>query len=163
MEHLADPTVTYDHLNRNAQPYPAYLLPEGGTGLALFSAGFHGWNDVIHMARKHMTVTCVDLNADKLWEMASVYPEGWEFHVEDAWNFAHDKVGHQRWDAVTVDPFTGLDAKRALETIDLWLELASQVVTLTVTTDTRPVSPEGWNCQFFPRSRLAQWMVLQRV
>ncbi len=163
MEQLAAPAVTYDHLNRNAQPYPGHLLPEGGTGLALFSAGFYGWNDVIHMARKNMTVECVDLNGEKLWEMARVYPVGWAFHVQDAWAFAHDMVGYRRWDAVSVDPFLGDAAQRALETLDLWLALASKMVTLTVTTKTRPVAPEGWSCQFFPRSRIAQWMVLQRV
>jgi hypothetical protein len=71
MERVADPPITFDQLNRNAQPYPGHLLPEGGTGLALFAAGFHGWNDVIHMARKHMAVHCVDVDADKLWDMLS--------------------------------------------------------------------------------------------
>ncbi len=153
--------LTYDYLNRNAQPYPGHILPEGGTGLALFSAGFHGWNDVIHMARKQMTVDCVDTDIDKLFETAKVYPAGWSFTVKDAWTFAHDHVGYQHWDVVSVDPFLGQAVIRAMETIDLWCALATALVTLTVPVGAEISIPEGWESDIFPRSRRASWLVLR--
>ena len=154
---------TYDQINRQACPYPGFLLPEGGTGLALFSAGFHGWNDVIHMARKNMTVTCVDTNADKLWEMAQIYPQGWEFRVDDAWDFAEYAVLDGReFDVVSVDPFFGDAAERAWETMYLWVTLARKMVTLTVKTDTKLNIPSGWTADYFPRSHRAAWLVLTR-
>ncbi len=161
MERLAEPPITFDQLNRNAQPYPGHILPEGGTGLALFSAGFHGWNDVIHMARKQMTVDCVDTDTDKLFAMAQVYPTGWSFRVQDAWQFAYDHVGYMHWDVVTVDPFTN-DAPRALETLDLWCGLATELVTLTVLVGAGVEIPDGWESDIFPRSRRASWLVLRR-
>ena len=155
---------TYHEINLNAQPYPAFLLPKGGTGLALFSAGFHGWNDVIHMARKEMRVTCVDTDSDKLLAMASLYPSGWEFRVEDAWDFAERAAYEERqWDVVSVDPFMGDAAEKAWETLFLWCSLARELVTVTVKTDTRLNVPDGWEASFFPRSSRAAWMVIQRA
>jgi len=154
---------TYDQINRQACPYPAFLLPKGGTGLCLFSAGFHGWNDVIHMARKQMTVTCVDTNPDKLWEMAQIYPEGWEFEVADAWDWAERAVqAGRKFDVVSVDPFFGGAAEHAWETLYLWVTLAKKLVTLTVHTDTQLNVPTGWTADYFPRSSNAAWLVLTR-
>ncbi len=162
MEVLAAPT--FDHINRNAQPYPAYLLPEGGTALALFSAGFYGWNDVIHMSRKQMSIDCVDTDADKLWEMAGVYPPPFNAHAEDAWEFAARAAAEGReWDVVSVDPFMGDAAERAWDTLWLFASLAVNLVTLTVDPD-RPIwAPIGWMADLFPRSRKAAWMVLRRA
>ena len=155
--------LTFDYVNRQARPYPAHLLPEGGTGLALFSAGFHGWNDCIHMARKEMRVHCVDTDADRLWEMAAIYPEGWAFEVADAWECAERAVRRgEKWDVVSVDPFFGDAAEQAWETLYLWTSLARSVVTLTVRPDTRLNTPDGWTAGYFPRSSGAAWMVLRR-
>jgi hypothetical protein len=154
---------TYDEINRQACPYPGNLLPEAGTGLALFAAGFLGHNDVIHMARKEMQVTCVDVNADKLWEMAEIYPEGWEFHADDAWEFAERAVlAGRTFDVVSIDPFFGDAAEQAWETMFLWVTLARELVTLTVKTDTKLNIPSGWTADFFPRSSAAAWLVLTR-
>lgn len=161
MTTMAPPSL--QDISEQACPYPAYLLPPKGTGLAIFSAGFHGWNDVIHMARKQMTVTCVDTDADKLWNMALVYPARWSFCVDDAWDFAKDafRAGHS-WDVVSVDPFLGEAAARARKTLRLWCGLARRLVTVTVELGDEPTPPVGWSTSFFPRSDNAAWMVMKR-
>jgi hypothetical protein len=154
---------TYEQINQKAQPYPAHLLPEGGTALALFSAGFHGWNDVIHMARKGMDVDCVDTDGIRLEEMEAVYPEAWRFHWNDAWMFAEAAAAEgKKWDVVSVDPFMGDAAEKAWKTVVLWSSLATNLVTLTVD-PSRPIwAPFGWSAYLFPRSKRASWMVLHR-
>jgi len=161
---LGELPTSYQEINKQACPYPAFLLPEGGTGLCVFSAGFYGQNDVIHMARKKMTVTCVDKDAEKLFAMAQLYPQGWEFRVDDAWEFAERSVHDgRRFDAVSVDPFLGDAAERVWETLYLWTSLARNLLTITVKTDTQLNVPEGWELSgYFPRSHRAAWMVLTR-
>jgi hypothetical protein len=163
---MSTTAMDYDTINRNARPYPAYLLREGETALALFAAGFHGWNDVIHFARNGMTAICVDSDADKLWQMSEVYPEGWSFYVDDAWDFAVHRAEHGiTYDVVSVDPFSGDAAERAWDTLGLWLSLARRVLTLTVTADADPKVPHvaGWRHHYFPRSEFAAWLVMERA
>ncbi len=154
---------SFDQINRGAGPYPAYLLPDGGTALSLFSAAFYGSNDVIHFARKNMVVTCVDTDDDRLWEMCAMYSRPWEYYVEDAWEFAADAAARGlEWDVVSVDPFMGANAEAAWDTLGLWCSLALKLVTLTVDPK-RPIwAPPGWLADVFPRTPLASWMVLRR-
>ncbi len=155
--------TTFDRINRNAQVYPANLLPKGGTALCLFSAGFLGWNDVIHMVRNDMRVTCVDVDKDKLYEMVTIYPGGLECHVEDAWMFAEAAAfANRTWDVVSVDPFMGDAAEKAWEDATLWTLLAEKMVTLTVDPNRDLFAPPGWSSYMFPRSSQASWMVLTR-
>jgi len=148
-----------------ARPYPSYLLPKEGTALALFAAGFHGWNDAIHFARQGLRGECVDVDEMKLHEMQAVYPDGWEFTVSDAFEFAEKHAGVEQWDVVSVDPFLGDMGERVLDSFYLWVSLARQLVTITVPATTRRVVnvPEGWTTSFFPRSSYAAWMVLRRA
>jgi hypothetical protein len=159
-----DATATkFDRINRNAQVYPANVLPSGGTALCLFSAGFLGWNDVIHMVRSEMRVTCVDVDKDKLFEMATIYPAGLELHVEDAWEFANEAATAGRtWDVVSVDPYMGNAAEKAWETRSIWTLLADNIVTLTVAADRELFAPPGWSSYMFPRNEKVSWMVMQR-
>lgn len=152
-----------DRISRDAQPYPAYLLPHGGTGLVLFSAAFQGRNDAIHMARQDMTVTCVDINADRLLEMSLRYPAGWEFVCRDAWEFATDASSKgKRWDVVSADTFTGTATERSLKTLALWCALARTVVTATIVVGQDYRVPDGWRGHTFPRSDRVSWLVLTR-
>jgi hypothetical protein len=154
---------TFDELNRAAQPYPSFLLPEEGTALSLFAAGFWGWNDGIHLIRRGLTVDFVDQDKDKLFEMMTLMPEGHAFHVDDAWEFAERAAMEgQEWDVVSVDPYMGNAAEKAWETFYLWLTIARQMVTLTVKVDTQLNVPTGWDAQIFPRNERVAWMVLQR-
>lgn len=163
----AAPT-SFDEITRAARPYPANLLPQGGTALALFAAGFHGWNDVVHMARKEMQVTCVDVDSDKLWQMAHIYPDGWEFRVDDAWGWAHECViRNTTYDVVSVDPFFDDSTQKVWDSIDLWTSIARQLVTLTVYRDTELAVPTGWETSYFQRGvgksgNDVGWLVLQR-
>ena len=156
--------ASFDHLNRNAQIYPAFLLPDTGTALCLFAAGFWGWNDGIHMIRRGLDCTFVDTDTNKLWEMATLLPEGHAFHVEDAWAFASEAAyAGREWDVVSVDPFMGDCADHALETLHLWLMVTRSILTLTVKEDAKVTVPDGWDAQFFPRNSRVSWMVLQRA
>ena len=151
---------TFEDVSRQARPYPSYLLPDEGTALALFAAGFMGWNDVVHFARKGLQVTCVDTDGDRLLDMAGLYPPA-EFHVQDAWVFAADAMRDGRmWDVVSVDPFLGDAAEFAWDTLYLWVALARKMVTLTVNSKVQLNAPDGWDVSYFPRSGTAAWMVM---
>lgn len=155
-----------DRISKAARPYPAWLLPHGGTGLILFAAAYLGHNDAIHFARNDMTCTCVDTNEERLDEMADVYPTDWDFVVADAWEYAQQAAAEgQRWDVVSVDTFTGDATDRSLETLDLWCSLANHAVTATIPTKIKDrVVLDGFTgtVDFFPRSELAAWLVLTR-
>jgi hypothetical protein len=155
---------TFDALNREAQPYPSFLLPDdGGTALSLFAAGFWGWNDGIHLIRAGLTVDFVDTDADKLFEMALLMPEGHAFHVDDAYDFASRSAMEGReWDVVSVDPFMGHMQERAWEMLYLWLTVARKMVTLTVKSDVELPEDEAWTSSYFPRNERVGWLVLRR-
>lgn len=152
-----------EDLQRQARPYPTHLLPETGTALGLFAAGFWGWNDCVWFAQHGLQTTCVDVDKDKLFEMSQVYPDGWEFRVEDAWEFAERATHDGRtWDVVSVDPFMGDAAEKAADTLYLWTSLADRLVTLTASPHTRLNTPDGWRTSFFPRSSTVAWLVMVR-
>lgn len=155
---------TFDQLNRSAQPYPSFLIPEDATtGLSLFAAGFWGWNDGIHLIRAGLTCDFVDTDSHKLWEMATLMPEGHAFHVQDAFTFAeHAAIEGREWDVVSVDPFMGDMAEKAWEAFYLWLTIARRMVTVTVKSDTNLNAPDGWTTSVFPRNHRAAWMVMRR-
>lgn len=152
-----------DAISQGAQPYPAYLLREGSTGLALFAAAFLGVNDSIHFARQEMTCTCVDSDADRLDKMADLYPVDWDFVFADAWEFAQASAdGGSMWDVVSVDTFTGGSTKRSLASLDLWCSLSTETVTATLVDGQTYDLPEGWNDERFHRARNIYWLVLRR-
>ncbi len=150
-----------DKISAQARPYPAHLLNGCETGLCLFSAAFDGWNDAIHMARNDLETTCVDIDATRLLEMRDLYPESWTFLAADAWEFA-ERV-RIRWDAVSVDTFTGEATERSLQSLDLWCSLANKVVTVTLTDGAGYETPTGWLAWTFPRSGVVSWLVLEKA
>lgn len=152
-------------INQQARPYPAHLLPEGGTALCLFSAAFLGWNDAIHFARKQMTATCIDVDQPRLREMEGIYPETWTFHAMDAWDFALEAKRHDdQWDAVSADTFTGQPEIHSLHSLELWCDLATTLVTVTCSKgrDLDKLIPDGWRHHLYPRSSEVDWLVLTR-
>lgn len=157
-------TVLAPPLNEiEACPYPADLLPEGGTALALFAAAFLGANDSIHFARKDMTVTCVDVDGKRLRRMEGLYPKDWTFLCEDAWSYAAGSAFLEyTWDVVSADTFLGNATERSMESLNLWCSLARKMVTATIRNRQAYTVPEGWRAQVFPRSAVASWLVLQR-
>jgi hypothetical protein len=154
---------TFDALNREAQPYPSFLLPEdGGTALSLFAAGFWGWNDGIHLIRAGLTIDFVDTDADKLFEMATLMPEGHAFHVDDAYDFGSRAAMEGReWDVVSVDPFMGNMQERSWEMLYLWLTVARKMLTLTVKSDVELPEDDTWTSSYFPRNERVGWLVMR--
>jgi hypothetical protein len=153
-----------DKISEVARPYPADLLPEGGTALALFAAAFLGHNDAIHFARKDLIATCVDIDVERLHEMETLYPSEWMFVDADAWNLADTaRELELSWDVVSVDTFTGEATDRSLASLDLWCSLARQMVTATIVNGQEYDVPEGWRAHLHPRSSEVSWLVLQRA
>ena len=152
-----------DTISRAARPYPAWLLSGCDTGLCLFAAAFLGHNDAIHFARYELQTTCVDRDAERLEEMAHLYPPDWDFLADDSWEFAEAaRERGERWDGVSVDTFLGDATDRSLTTIDLWCSLADRFVTMTVPANTIPETPGGWRPTIFVRSTQASWLMLER-
>lgn len=151
-----------DAISREARPYPAYLLPERGTGLCLFAAAFLGHNDAIHMARAEMDITIVDTDAARLRDMQQLYQ--CSMHAGDAWEFAGFMAGQfAQWDVVSVDNFTGDAERRSLASLDLWCSLARTAVTVTHSNGSDYVVPDGWTDGLFERSSDVNWLVLTRA
>lgn len=160
MEH----SERFHRVDIQARPYPSYLLPKEGKALCLFAAAFLGWNDGIHMIRAGLTCDFIDTNKERLWEMATIYPDGHSFHVDDAWAFAtRAALDGRDWDVVSVDPFFGDAADQALHDLGLWTTIATQLITLTVPSDHEPDEIEGWKSSLFPRNGKASWLVMTRA
>ena len=167
--------LTLEHIAMEARPYPVKHLKGCKTGLVLFAAAFMGHNDAIHFAEAGIDTTCVDINGPRLREMAGLYPDGWSFVTEDAWKVAEKarKYG-TKWDAVSVDTFTGDMMERSLDSLDLWCSLARKVVTVTYAMKTDGLGlgigsfdfpeevPAGWKWHLHPRSGAVYWLVLTR-
>lgn len=148
-------------ISAQARPYPAYLLNDCDTGLCLFSAAFLGWNDAIHFARNDLETTCIDIDTARLLEMRDLYPTSWAFLNTDAWEFA-ERV-RLKWDAVSVDTFTGTMMERSLQSLELWCSLANKMVTVTITDGAEYQVPAGWLDWRFPRSGVVSWLVLEKT
>lgn len=146
--------------------YPTHLLREGETGLCLFAAAFLGINDAIHMARAGMFTTCVDIDGDRLAQMAELYYEG--AHpiagiIGDAWSYAEQwQRGKAMFDVVSVDSFTGEIEPRVMASLPLWCSLARRVVTVTHTRGAKYEVPDDWKAEIMLRTPRANWLVLTR-
>ena len=127
--------------------YPGPDRFEGcADALCLFSAEWHGRQDVYWLAKYGLATTCVDLNGAKLQQMADVYPNRFDFTVCDVFEFAEYAVEDgQSWDVVTLDPWTGQFEKCAAM-IGTWTALARRVVVLGHGNYRlpEPVAPDGW-------------------
>lgn len=126
--------------------YPTDLLDGCETALCLFSAAWHGRQDVYWLAKAGLVGTCVDLDGEKLAEMQAVYPDGWEFVEADVYDYVHDQP--REWDVVTLDPWTG-QFERCADMIDVWCSLATKVVILGHGNYRlrEPEAPEGWKLE----------------
>lgn len=154
---------TLEHVAMQGRPYPVAELEGCESGLALFAAAFLGHNDAIHFAERGMQGTCVDINGERLSEMADLYPEGWGFHCDDAWAFAQRNTGRRKWDAVSADSFTGTIMERSLDSLGLWCSLARKVVTVTLTTGAAYSVPQCWMGSLYERATGVYWLVLTRA
>jgi hypothetical protein len=157
--------VTLETLRASAAPhrYPRHILSGCKTALVLFAAGFHGRQDSVWMAEAGLRTTCVDTDEAKLTEMARVYPQGWEFVVDDVFAYASDC--DRTWDVVSLDPFTN-QMQECANLLPLWCHRAEQAVVLGVHGDTDVHAPHGWRVvEQVPRSSFGGgvfWVVLER-
>ncbi len=156
--------LDFAQLDRDAGKYPDDLIPEGGTALSLFAAGYLGEYDTVHFVRKQMTIDLVDIDADKLAKMEEIYPNEMTFHARDAWEFAEEAAANGReWDVVSVDPFRGNVGDHVWATLDLWCSLATTLVTVMVDPYRQTVEIEGWNLSLLFRTRNCNWLVLEHA
>jgi hypothetical protein len=123
--------------------FPCPSLEGCESALVLFAAGFYGKQDAFWIADAGIHATCVDLDHEKLDEMAAVYPTDWDFLEADAYTWADTATG--KWDVVTVDCPSGHFA-RCADRVALWCHLANRLVVLGAGRHQREAieAPEGW-------------------
>ena len=159
--------ITYpslEHVAMEKRPYPAELLAGCESGLCLFAAAFLGHNDVIHFAEAGIPdVTLVDVDGERLREMNELYRDKrWQFIEADAFGFARaSRILGTKWDAVSVDTFTGSALERSLGDLEQWTSIARRFVTVTATRDASYRVPRGWRSSIHWRSTDAYWLVLE--
>ncbi len=125
--------------------YPRAILDGCESALVLFAAGFHGRQDAFWIANAGLTATCVDTDAGRLMEMRSVYPDGWEFFTDNAYEFVSviADTTDLKWDVVSVDcPSGAFD--RCAELVGDWCRLATRAVILGTGKTTSVSAPVGW-------------------
>lgn len=153
-----------EHVAMEKRPYPAELLEGCESGLCLFAAAFLGHNDAIHFAEAGVPdVTLVDVDGERLREMNELYRDKrWTFAESDAFAFARfaRQLG-SKWDAVSVDTFTGSALERSLGDLEQWTSIARRFVTVTATRDASYRLPRGWRSRIVWRSSAAYWLVLE--
>lgn len=156
--------TSLEHVAARARPYPTRVLEGCETGLVLFCAAFLGHNDAIHFAEAGIETTCVDLDAERLEEMADLYPSGWIWeHGWDAWEYARS-VGANQWDVVSLDPFT-CHMQGCLDDLDLWCSLARKAVVVgtKLSMTSSYTTPEGWSGSLHHRANDVYWLALERA
>lgn len=122
--------------------FPLDALKDCKTALILFAAGFYGRNDAVWLARQGIQSTCVDLDHEKLDAMADVYPDNWEFVVDDIFKYV-SKSKHRRFDVVTADPWTN-QFQLAADITQGLCRLAKKSVILGTGAQTIIAPPDGW-------------------
>lgn len=156
--------MTLEMVRAGAAPglYPRHVLDGCETALVLFAAAFHGQQDAVWMADAGLKATCVDVDAARLNEMAVAYPDGWEYVVGDAFEYA--MLTERRWDVVSVDCPTNLFG-RCAEMLPVWCLLAGRAVVLGTGVGTEVDPPGGWRITgTVPRSQFqggVYWTVIE--
>lgn len=124
----------------SADRYPCAVLDGCETALVLFAAAFHGAQDALWIADAGLTATCVDVDKQRLHEMANLYPEDWTFVDADVFEYATTATPR---DVVSLDPPSNLFDKCA-ELLPLWCLIARKAVILGTGKDTVVDVPDGW-------------------
>lgn len=157
--------VTLDEIREPeaADRYPREALKGCRTALVLFAAAWLGKQDAVWICDAGLTGTCVDTDAQKLGEMAAIYPAGWDFVTADV--FDYTATTPRQWDVVSVDCPTNLFDLCA-ESLPLWQFLARRVIILGCGPRTHLDPGEGWQLtNLLHRSNFAggvYWAVLER-
>lgn len=117
--------------------FPSWLVGPSRSAACFFVGQFYGKNDVVHLYSMGMRdVTLVDADADRLEHMASIYPDEWVTHVDDAFERARTWRDEGRtFDLVVCDPYTNMADKVAWDDFELFAALAEQYLCLLYTKD----------------------------
>lgn len=122
--------------------FPRDVIRGAKTGLCMFAAEWHGRQDAYWLAEAGVRTTCVDMNGVKLEEMRRVYPDGWEFVESDVFEFKSD----QRFDVITLDPYTGEAMERCHQLMPRWCGMANLAVIMGSTAEqVVSVAPRDWD------------------
>lgn len=157
---------TLEHVAMQQRPYPTHVLEGAETGLVLFAAAFLGHNDAIHFAEAGVCCHCVDSDGPRLAEMAQLYPDDWNWAIDDVWKFGRDAWDNdETWDVVSLDPFTGDTMELVLDDLQLWSELARKAL---VVGSTRLLPPSQHPDGFRPTAPMIRtagvyWLVFERA
>jgi len=130
---------------------------EATTGLLLFGCAHKGDNDGVHFLKAGLRSHVIDIDPARIEAMRPGYPDEWSFIMADAYRFASDATRRgQRWDVVSVDPFSE-DADLVFAGIDsLWKPLAR--MRLVVGIENKNVSiAQRRGYEIMPRSRGWSW------
>ena len=148
-------------------PYPTGILEGHETALCLFAAGFYGAQDGYWIHQAGLRATCVDIRPGRLAEMKQMYPDDWDFVVEEVFDFTERaEIERRRWDIVSVDCPSGMFDECA-EHADLWCSVARHAVILGTGRNTAVSPPDGWTATGKVRRSNYQggvyWSVLEPV
>ena len=147
--------------------YPVESLQGLRTALVGFCAAFLGRQDCVWIEEAGITATGVDLDAERLFEMAALYPDDWTFVCDDVFEYARRRYAEGRtYDLVSLDPPTNLFELCDFK-IDLWCALARRVIVLGTGLRPAVATPEGWRiASVIRRSSFrggTYWMALERA
>lgn len=136
------PPETFEAIrDADDRSFPTGVLRDARTALVLFSSAWYGMQDAYYVAAAGLRATCVDIRSENFEDMQRLYPEGWEFVQDDAYEFV--KRTQRKWDVVTVDCPSGHFQKCA-DLLPTLCRLARRAVVLGSGAATRVEMPEGW-------------------
>lgn len=123
--------------------FPLRVLEDRQTALVLFCAGFYGVQDAVFVADAGLQAVCVDVDVERVDVMRRIYPSGWDFVVDNVYEYAADTRLSPR-DVVTVDCPSG-HFDRCADMVERWCELATEAVVLGSGFATVVLAPTGWS------------------
>jgi hypothetical protein len=120
--------------NATNKTFPVNVLEDAQSVACLYSAALMGQRDVIHVAQRGIqVVTLVDHDAEMMAEMRKVYPENWNYHVGDAFEFVRAaRAARNRFDVVILDPWVYLE-RANVEITKALVGIANQYVLISLT------------------------------
>lgn len=136
--------VTTADLRSQGDLYPVEALRGLTTALVGFCAAFLGRQDCAWIEGAGLEAVCVDLDAERLLEMALIYPDRWAFVCDDFFDYAARRYAEGReYDLVSLDPPTNL-FERCADAVGLWCSLSRRLVVLGTGRHTTLGVPKGW-------------------
>ena len=120
--------------NAKNKTFPVYVLEDAQSVACLYSAALMGQRDVIHVVQQGIEdVTLVDHDAEMMAEMRKAYPQNWNYHVGDAFEFVRAaRDARKRFDVLILDPWVYLEGANVAMTKAL-VGIANQYILISLT------------------------------